>query len=640
MQFAKTGISLLPFLLITFFCNNATDEDKNALPDSPGITNVGSKRALLIGINDYPFVSPKLFGCINDVSMMRSLLIRKYNFPPGQITTLLNEKATRAGMLKAFHDLIAATKPHDTVVIHYSGHGSQISDPAETDGVDETIIPYDYRDSPHGALPITDKQISNMLGELSQKTTNITVILDCCHSGGATKDLLTGTEKEIRADSRKAPSEGDFLPPGGRSISENMLKNAAAKYVLLAGCRSDQKSYETKSANGIYGGMLTLSLVNKLSVATERQTWPAIVEDLQTHIRQFYNQSPELVGLNKNSYVFGATYTADETYFTVQPGTNMVIVDGGRAHDITVGSTYKVYPPGTLNFNTASIGMLQIVKVLDFTAEAKIINGKVPALNCRAIEYKHVVNKDQKTFVCFLGSWKGAAASIKKKILAVSSIEENTRYPNIIYYQKGNEVITYSGRDTIHVLETFPLDEANSADALVSSAVRWNKWFRVANIKNPGSKLKVTLTFENAKDINIDKADFNFKSGVTMSFNIKNNSSIPVYVYILDLADNGDIDVYTLDAFKTPGQTNSEAIPVGSSVSCSLTPRVRPGHSLTRDILKIFVTSTPTDFKSFQQDHSKFIGEDDAAKSLDPPNKPLENATDWSTLEKVIFVTK
>ena len=600
-----------------------------------------SKRALLIGINDYPFVSPKLHGCLNDVALMRSMLIHTFNFPSSQIDTLLNEKAVRAAILKSFHKLITDTKTNDTVVIYYSGHGSQIPDKTEVDSLDETIIPYDYRNSVYGAFPILDKQIRNMLDELSAKTTNITIIFDCCHSGGITKDLLTGTEREAPADTREAPSSDDFLPVNRGYHAKKALNDQNARFVLIAGCQSAQKAYETRSANGIVNGMLTLSLVNELSKASAPQTWPAVVEDLGVTIHQSFDQTPELVGLNRNSYVFGATYIPDESYFTAQPGKGIVNIDGGRAQDVTVGSTYMVYPPGTLHFKSGDLGVIEVTKVNDFTAEAKILKGNVPAANCRVVELKHILSKGQETFVSFLGEWKGPALQSKQKMLAINTIKESNQYPNLLYYNRNGEVTIYSGRDTLNPLEIYSIKSEQDVDDLVSSLVRWSKWFRVANLRNDGSRLSITIDFNQSKDIDLSKSDFTYKSGTQVFFSVKNNSASDVFIYILDLNDNADIDVYTLSAFSSdPGQTNSELLHMGQSYSCKFTPRVRPGSNLTRDVFKVIATTVASDFKELRQDHSKSLTEDQTDKSLDPPTGKLQRANDWVTLERVFLTTK
>ena len=114
------------------------------------------KLALLIGINTYKYpdrVSP-LAGSINDVEDMRRVLVEKFQFPPENILILKDSQATHAGIIEAIKGhLIAKAQQGDIVVLHYSGHGSQMKDITGKmiSGVDETIVPYDPRD-PQGKV--------------------------------------------------------------------------------------------------------------------------------------------------------------------------------------------------------------------------------------------------------------------------------------------------------------------------------------------------------------------------------------------------------------------------------------------------------------------------------------------------------
>jgi uncharacterized caspase-like protein len=105
------------------------------------------KRALLVGINEYPNFPParQLRGCLNDVKLLRRTLCDGFGFPESSITVLTNEQATRAGILAAMKMLVADTEADDVVLFYFSGHGSQMSDREgdEPDFYDETIIPYD-----------------------------------------------------------------------------------------------------------------------------------------------------------------------------------------------------------------------------------------------------------------------------------------------------------------------------------------------------------------------------------------------------------------------------------------------------------------------------------------------------------------
>src|SRR5262245_60778831 len=88
------------------------------------------KRLLSIGINQYPFWPPErqLKGCVNDVMLLRQILRDQFGFAEENMTLLTDTQATREGILNAFDALVAATGTDDMVVIHYAGHGSQMTD--------------------------------------------------------------------------------------------------------------------------------------------------------------------------------------------------------------------------------------------------------------------------------------------------------------------------------------------------------------------------------------------------------------------------------------------------------------------------------------------------------------------------------
>src|SRR5207342_3474969 len=102
-----------------------------------------NKRALLIGINKYVNLEPRyeLRGCVNDVKVMEGLLRDKFGFQ--NITPLLDEQATQRGIREAVEQFIGSIEPDDIVTIHYSGHGSQVTDIHNDapSGKDNTIVP-------------------------------------------------------------------------------------------------------------------------------------------------------------------------------------------------------------------------------------------------------------------------------------------------------------------------------------------------------------------------------------------------------------------------------------------------------------------------------------------------------------------
>jgi hypothetical protein len=144
------------------------------------------RRALLVGINDYPDPENRLEGCVNDVYLM-SAALQESGFKAADIRVVLNERATAAGILERLHWLLDDVRDGQQRVLFYSGHGAQI--PAygakqEVDHTDECLVPYDFDWTPERA--VADDQFFELYSQLPYDS-RFVAILDCCHSGGMTR---------------------------------------------------------------------------------------------------------------------------------------------------------------------------------------------------------------------------------------------------------------------------------------------------------------------------------------------------------------------------------------------------------------------------------------------------------------------
>ena len=169
-------------------------------------TGTPRKLALLVGINAYPAGIPTLRGCLTDVEMQYELLVHRFGFQPSDILILATQKLpfmnqaplqpTRQNILDGFeHHLIAQAKPGDVVVFHFSGHGSQVEDPDAADPsqinsnkkpVSGTLVPADRTDADGNVQDIMGRTLFLLTTALA--TDNVTLVLDSCNSGGATRN--------------------------------------------------------------------------------------------------------------------------------------------------------------------------------------------------------------------------------------------------------------------------------------------------------------------------------------------------------------------------------------------------------------------------------------------------------------------
>lgn len=145
------------------------------------------KWAVVIGIDAYSKLDDRyqLSGCVNDAELMAHVLEHNFGFPAGNITLLRNEAATRDGILAALDALADRVGENDVAVVHYSGHGSQMTDREgdEPDGLDETIMPHDSGRRPYPNRDISDDELHAWLLRVTEATPYVTLIFDCCHSG-------------------------------------------------------------------------------------------------------------------------------------------------------------------------------------------------------------------------------------------------------------------------------------------------------------------------------------------------------------------------------------------------------------------------------------------------------------------------
>lgn len=266
-----------------------------------------AKRAVLIGINKYQVPGSDLNGCVNDVKNLSGALKIYYGFADKDITTLTDLKATKKAMQTAIQKLIGSGKKGDTLLLHYSGHGSNVPDDNgdEADHRDEILCPtdLDWKDT------LRDDWLRKTFNKL-QKGVSLTVIMDCCHSGTITR-VMTPPDAPVRE--RFLPCPLDFMAtesgrklrgtvrvqsgkaPRGRKRKSDVV-HADIPELLITGCRDTQTSADA-DINGIYNGALTYYLVESIKEAEGKLTYRELHKMTTAKLKaEDFDQVPQLEG--------------------------------------------------------------------------------------------------------------------------------------------------------------------------------------------------------------------------------------------------------------------------------------------------------------------------------------------------------
>lgn len=255
---------------------------------------IASKRALCVGIGDYPVPGRDLRGTVNDAKAWASLLNRSFDFAKADIALVLDEKATRSRILGELDALLAGTRADDVRVFMIACHGTYLADEDgdEADEYDEALCPWDYKD----ALIRDDELRERLAG--TKRGARVTVITDCCYSGTVTRDPAPDPAGDRRLR---------FMPPDqlGRTVIADVRAKAhprrkartgagAMKELLLSACRSDQYAYEDKFGRS-HLGALSYHAIRLIEQAAGDISYANLAQALRRVLREAgYDQEPQL----------------------------------------------------------------------------------------------------------------------------------------------------------------------------------------------------------------------------------------------------------------------------------------------------------------------------------------------------------
>lgn len=310
--------------------------DEPIIVSAVHVVRVSSKkRAVLCGIC-YKNTPYELKGCINDVNCMKYLLTTRFNFPEDSIVTLTEEEndskriPTKRNIQRWMSWLVKDCQPGDSLVFHYSGHGSQQKDYTghEVDGYDETLLPLDFET----AGMIVDNDINDTLVKPLPPGARLHAIIDACHSG-TVLDL---------------PYVCVFNPSGGKCAWEDhtpqngMRKGTmGGEAISFSGCDDDQTSADTKALSKITStGAMTYSFIKAIEKG-EGNTYGSLLSSMSVTVREARQKQAKA----KDKVIEGAGYKQGKVQAR-QPAdlTNMLVQGGsykpGKFQEPQLSSSY------------------------------------------------------------------------------------------------------------------------------------------------------------------------------------------------------------------------------------------------------------------------------------------------------------
>jgi hypothetical protein len=557
--------------------------------------------ALLIGIDDYIHVRD-LRGAVNDVERVKTVLTGRFGFEPDNVTVLRNAQATRAGMLAAFETLISQAQTNDVVFVHYSGHGSRRLDDSndEEDGWDETIVPHDSREP--GIFDITDDEMNGIMTRLTAKTRNVTLILDSCHSGSATRG---GSDvRRVPDDERQPPARGGTAARTAEGKTDFGAKDP--EYVLITGSMPHELSNEF-DVNGVRQGALTHFLTSALLTVSPRTTYKTIMETVGAQVTsEFNSQHPQIEG-QESRVLFGLERVVTIPYLLVQPQPPSAVVEGGTIYGLAPGSELDVYAPGTIDFATAkAAARIRVTTKIDGQrAEAEILSGGPVEKASRAV-IKTRSYPDAKLRIYIVPPETPLTAEIKKGLSPFTGFEMVTdeAAADMRVKHDGKFVFTQSA-DLVQMSPPIPVDAPGPSpvERVVDRATDWMRWFAILRLQNGDNALPVAIKIG-------DGTRSRFTSEEVIDVTVTNLSSEQAFMTLLNLEPDGTVAPLAAAVDVNP-------IPPFGARTRKIKVTTPPGRIFVSDVYKAILSTRRLDPAHFAQG---------AARSTDSPiqvNDPL-----------------
>lgn len=392
----------------------------------PRTKTMVNKWVVLIGVDVYegPKVETKkdilgkpieyecLHGAVLDIMQVKEHLIKHMGVKKCRIRTLLTAPwdgestcpsdgpPTYDNMKLAMQWVLDKAKEGDLVYFHYSGHGAQATTVYPTlkgnQGLDEALAPTDAN---NGGKYLRDVEIALWLKKVVDRKLQATIVLDCCHSGSATRGSgrvkfrgIPQTYKSTEADKPSSIFIDELLAHGiGRADDEvhegSILKDSVLLepqgYALLAACQARQSAREYEDSKGIWHGALTFWLLDTLRKDPSRaRSTRNLYRRVSSMIQSIYSDQLPLIGGATDRAFFGIGDIAPVNFiqvtkiYTSGGKVDCVDLDGGTLHGVDKGFKYGIFSStdeeNTVDVSGERLAVVEVIEVTQQKSKAKL----------------------------------------------------------------------------------------------------------------------------------------------------------------------------------------------------------------------------------------------------------------------------
>lgn len=312
------------------------DDARGSVGTQTNTSEIGVKRAIIVGISNYTEDKLKLKYAENDAALFRDYLSKVEKLPEENIVYLGNEDAVAPNIVRELSAILKKSQEGDLVYFYFAGHGDVVDDFGEKEGF---LLAADANANQEyyagGVIPL-DLLNNKVVGNLTNKGVKVILILDACHSGFIFEE---GTQKNL-------------------GTIQAMFENATK----ILSCGANELSYES---GDLQHGYFTYYLVKGLMGTADANTDNNLIyRELDDYL---YNNVNATVSKKHNKQQTPILRTQNDraTLKTIAPNDNLIAFDdmqkqlktnqgiASRNVGITRAESSELNHPLVKKFNTA-----------------------------------------------------------------------------------------------------------------------------------------------------------------------------------------------------------------------------------------------------------------------------------------------
>ncbi len=345
----------------------------------------GNKRALIIGSATYGLEGPEY-----DLVLMRKLMEER-----GFTSHILTEEtASCEGIREGFKGLIKDSKEGDAALVYYSGHGglvhnSDYKQQGNQPPYFQFLVPTDMHESTQDNFRgLLDLELSNLLAQLTAKTQNTTVILDCCHAARLMRDPKFRTRALDRPWELGLPEQARRLHQSEEYQRRYAGGNPDSIRLSAAGVLESACEYEGEDDKIV--GMLTESLCMVLADrSTQPVSWMTVCKWVRERVLAM--NSFQRVGLEGRGrrLLFQTEETDQVGVLSFFYDKDQASLRGGRLQGVIAGNVYGLMPRDAEAYTPdRQLGEVTVRKVMAGLSTVEVTGGQSPPAKLQAFLLK------------------------------------------------------------------------------------------------------------------------------------------------------------------------------------------------------------------------------------------------------------